>query len=293
MWSATLGATIFEEFNAKKTRFFPNIWFNYLAVPNFLTLFASVTGNVKANSLKSLTNDNPFLYQDFSNYKSTTTLVDATVGAKGNFNSKISYQVSGNYAIINQLQMFSETMVFNNLQIGNVNSLQSFNPATNFHTFQFVSIYDDAKYWNIKGNVTYKPNQKLETNLQATYQNFKMDTAKYAWYKENVNVTLNAKYLISNKLSVSLQTFYFGKRKGISNSAAFSSYQGLENQYQTNSLIYSLPAFVDANVAAEYRHTKKLSAFLTLNNLLNVRTQRWQHTPTKGFWLMAGASYSF
>jgi len=292
-WSATLGASIFQEFNAKKTRFFPNIWFNYLAVPDFLTIYTSITGNANANTLRSLSADNPFLFQDYSNYKTTTTLLDATVGAKGNFNSKISYHVSGNYSIINQMQLFNEYMVFRNLPIGSTIDMQTFNPANHFHTFQFTSVYDNTKYWNVKASVGYKLNQKLETTLQATYQNFILDNTEYAWYKENVNVTLNAKYELNEKLSISLKAFYIGKRKGLSSQAAFSSYSGLENSYQGYFPIYNLPAYVDANLSTEYRHTKKLSAFLTLNNLLNARIQRWQHAPTMGFWLMGGITYSF
>ncbi len=292
-WNATIGATVLQEFEAKKTRFFPNVWFNYLLVPDFLTIYSSVIGNAKVNSLRVITNDNPFLLNNGLNQRTTTNLVDASIGVKGNFNSKIAYNLSGNYSIINQLQMFQEVTNFKNLSYGSFAELQTFMPSANFHNFQFISVYDNAKYWNLKGNLNYKVSKKLDVDIQATYQNFKMDTSKFAYYKENLNITLDASYSINEKISLTCKAFYIGKRKGLSQQASFSSFYGVKGSYETRFVIYDLPAYVDGNIGVQYKHTKKLSAFLTLNNIFNSRVQRWQHTPTMGFWLMGGVNYSF
>jgi hypothetical protein len=154
----------------------------------------------------------------------------------------------------------------------------------------------------LNGVILFKLNKKIETVLQATYQNYTMDTCKIAWNKEKFNMSLTTKYNYDTKLSFNLKVYFVGTRKGLSEQAAFSAVNpqnysdvllGNKRYYDTRYVIYDLPAYVDANIGAEYRHTKKLSAFLTLNNLLNARIQRWQHIPTMGFWLMAGATYSF
>jgi len=300
-WNAMLGATILQEINEKKTRFFPNIWFNYIIVPDALTAYTNVTGNAKVNSIRSLTTDNPFMNYTTTNVKNTVNSVDATVGVKGNFNSKISYHLSGNYSIINQMQLFAEQMVI--YKYGNasgnlvddisVTKLRSFMPSNSPHNYQYSAIYENAKYWNIKGNLSYNVNQKLNVTAEATYQNYKMDTSKYAYYKENLNISLMGNYQLNEKISINTKIFYVGKRNGLSIQNGFGSYTGTAYNLPETKIIYLLPAYVDANIGAEYKHTKKLSAFVSLNNLLNARIQRWQHHPTLGFWAMGGVTYSF
>jgi hypothetical protein len=90
-----------------------------------------------------------------------------------------------------------------------------------------------------------------------------------------------------------VKLFYIGKRKGLSQQAEFNAFTSVGNPYEVRNVEYDIKGYVDANISAEYKYNKKLSTFLSLNNLVNARIQRWQHTPTMGFWLMGGVTYSF
>ncbi len=47
------------------------------------------------------------------------------------------------------------------------------------------------------------------------------------------------------------------------------------------------------NLGAEYRYTKLLGMFVQLNNIFNVRYERFKNYPTQRFNVMAGVSYTF
>jgi outer membrane cobalamin receptor len=51
--------------------------------------------------------------------------------------------------------------------------------------------------------------------------------------------------------------------------------------------------FVDANINAEYRYTKKLAAFVRLNNLAAQQYQIWNNYPSQRMNGLLGINFSF
>jgi outer membrane receptor protein involved in Fe transport len=54
-----------------------------------------------------------------------------------------------------------------------------------------------------------------------------------------------------------------------------------------------LKGIADMNLGAEYRYTKLLGMFVQLNNIFNVRYERYKNYPMQRFNVMAGVSYTF
>jgi hypothetical protein len=54
-----------------------------------------------------------------------------------------------------------------------------------------------------------------------------------------------------------------------------------------------LDPFIDANIGVEYRYTKRLSAFVRLNNFLAARYAKWNNYNLQRFNAMMGVTYSF
>jgi outer membrane receptor protein involved in Fe transport len=50
---------------------------------------------------------------------------------------------------------------------------------------------------------------------------------------------------------------------------------------------------VDLNLGVEYRYSKVLSGFITLNNILGQRYYHWYNYPSYRFNMMLGITYSF
>jgi len=46
-------------------------------------------------------------------------------------------------------------------------------------------------------------------------------------------------------------------------------------------------------LGAEYRYTKKLSAFIQFNNIASSPYNKWEDYPTQRFGILGGLTYSF
>ena len=55
----------------------------------------------------------------------------------------------------------------------------------------------------------------------------------------------------------------------------------------------SLPTFVDMNISAEYRYSKKVSAFIQFNNFTAKKYQYWQNFPVQSINILGGITISF
>ena len=54
-----------------------------------------------------------------------------------------------------------------------------------------------------------------------------------------------------------------------------------------------LDGVFDINLNFEYRYTKKLSAFIQLNNITSSPYKKWDDYPTQRFGVLGGLTYSF
>ena len=54
-----------------------------------------------------------------------------------------------------------------------------------------------------------------------------------------------------------------------------------------------LSSFVDVNIGCEYQFTKRIHAFININNLLNSNSDTYYQYRTYGINGVVGASYSF
>jgi len=55
----------------------------------------------------------------------------------------------------------------------------------------------------------------------------------------------------------------------------------------------AMRAFVDGSLALEYRYTKRISAFIEMNNFSGGRYQRFYRYPIQSVMLLGGLTYSF
>ena len=113
---------------------------------------------------------------------------------------------------------------------------------------------------------------KLEVN------DYKMFKQAYAWHMPAVKASLMPRYNLRNKILVSADLNYIGKRY------ARSPYQ--------NGEIIVLEDMIDLNLGVEYRYTKMMSLFVRFNNLAAYKYYLWNQFPLQRFHVMAGFTYS-
>ncbi|MBT6978941.1 MAG: hypothetical protein HN951_03820 [Flavobacteriales bacterium] len=149
----------------------------------------------------------------------------------------------------------------------------------------------------MEGELTYRIDEKLHTVARGVYRSFKTTDEFEAWHRPSLEVSATAFYQIKNKLIFRGELHVTGPRLAKSyrstdstSTPEFSGYDAVEDM---DVYAVKLSPIVDFNLGVEYRYTERLSGFISLNNVLIQRYQRWKQYPVQRFNVLAGITYSF
>jgi len=269
-WSIRIGVGISIEGNQNnKSRFlfYPNIDFNYNVVENIIIPYAGFTGGLEKNSLKTLTDENPFLVPNPS-MKNTNEKWKMYGGLRGSISKTLSYNARTSYGKAQDLYFFV-------------------NDNIDFFKKGFNVVYDDASIWNVHGELQFQSSEKIKLIAKGDYNKYTMANELKPWHRPVLQLTFSANYNLKNKIVVSADVFVVGKR------FAYYTAQGQgPGVTVTSTSITELKTIVDANLSLEYRYSKKLSGFLNLNNL-GSRYEIWNDYPSYKFNFLAGITMNF
>ncbi|MBI3500322.1 MAG: TonB-dependent receptor [Bacteroidetes bacterium] len=272
-WSARIGVGIFMEGNEHdKSRFAfaPKIDFNYNAVDNILIPYAGVTGGLKKNSLQTLTDENPFLIPA-PNIKNTNTKWEIYGGMRGSISKTVSYNARTSYSKIEDLYFFV-------------------NDYSDAFKKGFNTVYYDVSLLNVHGELQYQHTEKIKFMAKGDYNKYTLPSDSMSpWHRPPMQLTFTANYNLKNKIAATADVFVIGKR--------FANSYGQVPSANPPSVVWTgiteLKPIVDVNLGLEYRYSKKLSAFVHLNNLGFSRYYIWNNYPSYKFNFMAGISMAF
>lgn len=257
-WQLTAGfkTTIETEPTQNIFHFYPHADFKYRIFEDIINFYATFTGGVEKNNLRSLSIENPFI-TSLSNYKNTNNKIDFTGGLKGSLSKNTSFVIGAGYKEFNNLALFvNDTLAFNTFNV----------------------IYDKGNSLNVHGELNFQKSEKIRLLLKGDYFRYSMENELKAWNKPELQISLSGQYNIQNKIIAKADIFVYGNR-----------YSKLYNPERA----YKLNPFVDANLSLEYRYSKILGAFLNFNNLGAVKYYQWYNYPVQRFNVLAGISYSF
>ncbi len=256
-----------DMFVQSKFYFYPNVELSYNIFEDIIIPYAGVTGGLQKNSFKSLTDKNSFVLPTL-NLLNSNKKYEFFGGLKGTLSSKIAYNAMVSYASVGNMAMFV-------------------NDSKELLKNRFNVIYDNAELLNVRGEVSYQNREKLRVSLRGDYYNYKTKIEMRAWYRPQVEITASANYNLREKIVVKADLFY------IDNQYAKTVVTDTTSITGTKVVAKELKGMFDANIGVEYRYTKKLGFYINLNNIGNVRYNRWMNYPTQRFGFMAGLSYSF
>ena len=214
--------------------------------------------------MKSLTDENPFMVPSPA-IKNTNKKWEIYAGLKGSISKNLSYNTRTSYSN-------SEDMCF----FVNDNSV--------FLKKGFNVIYDDVKLWNVHGELQFQHTEKIKLIAKGDYNTYDMKNELKPWHIPLWQTTLSANYNLKNKIIATADIFMFGKRNA--------------KILQTNSLVAiftskEIASVIDANIGLEYRYSKKLSAFMSFNNLGFKRYTLWNNYPSQKFNFLMGVAMVF
>ena len=267
-WLADIGlaATLdmFSNQNSAKFYFYPQLNAQYDVYESIIIPYIGINGGLQKNSLRSLSNENPFIKSTI-NYKNSNTKFNVFGGLKGNLSSKTSYDAKASYSIVDSMHFFvvdyTDNRVLDN---------------------QYKVIYDNTNLFNVSGQVKYQYKEKIHFIAKGNYYMYKTKNLARAYHKPNFDLTFSTIYNLKSKIIIKADIFVIGNQFALTQ---------VSNNFVYTTEPKLLKGIVDVNLGAEYRYSKMLSFFVNFNNIANTRYYRWEKYPSQRFNLMAGLTF--
>ena len=251
---------------------YPIVRIEVQVVKDILITYAGVFGEMMPNSLRSMSEENPFIISTiekrFSNNK-----FSQYGGLKGHITKYLDYNVSFvNSTIENMLFYVNDTVSSISEGLNN----------------QFTVVYDKVKYSRIIADFGFHYKNKFNAMLRGKYNSYFLDNEDKPWHKPTLEINLSADYNLQDKIWIKAEIFTCNKTY-----ARTFENTVVDNVATTTMVPVELSGFADINLGVEYRYTKLLSGFVNFNNILGQRYFRWYNYPSYRFNMMLGVTYSF
>jgi len=270
----TAGINFVQEFGAySSTRIFPAVTADFTLIPDYLQVFGEVKGDVNRNSMKTFTDENPWLNNNIL-VKNTVEKLSISAGIKGTGGPGFGYKARFYMKQIDDMPLFV-------------------NNFTDFNKFDVIYDFGKAKITGLEGEISVQVSDALKWTGKLNIDDYKPASETYSWFKPGLKVSSNFLYTYNKKLS-------FNAAVVIQDDVKAKIYTGAPvpaSQYvvpNTNiELIQTVKGFVDLGLGSEYRINNKFSVFAKANNILNTNYSRYLFYQVNGFNVFGGLTYSF
>lgn len=255
---------------------YPDVYGKYNLVKEVIIPYGGITGGLKRNSLRTMTEENPFLWTPLLALRNTNELYRFYGGVRGS----ISDQWTFNMQVARYKQEDSPLFV-------NYNASQYNQARDRFGENFFVVVYDTISVLEFSGEIMYRDNEKWQVAARGTYRSFSTEQEFEAWHRPRLEIGASGFYHIRHKIIVKAAAFVLADQWAKSYDTTADEFFGVD-VYGTR-----LNPIFDINLGAEYRYTEQLSVFASLNNVIAQRYQRWNQYPNQRINVLAGLTYSF
>ncbi len=253
----------FQSDTASYFRVYPNIGFEAELIERYLTVHAGLSGGLERHSLRNMLKENPFLNTRTAPLAFQNTKNRITAGIKGAFSDNISFNLAVASSNIDNFALFVTD-------------------TANLLPNQFTTTYDNIRRLHVRGELFSQFGSRFHARLSTDYFQYSLDQEIEAWHLPTLQVGLNLKYNMQDKIIVSADVF--------ARNATF----GRAFDTQNNPVAHKLhDVFVDGNIGIEYRYTRVLSFFVNFYNVQNKSLERWMNYPSQKLQVLGGLTWSF
>ena len=234
---------------------FPNFSIHAPFVEGILSGFAGWEGNLQNNTLRTLSEYNPWI--DTRLRVRTSEYWRIFAGIDGTF-SGISYRFEADYKNVDNLALY---LLDRGRDIP-----------------KFDVLYDDGDIVTLQASATTSPIENLRLNGSVAQRFYSMENQDAPWHLPAFTLNLGSAYsMLQNKLTVGAD-FY------VENGLPFINADGDED---------NLNPLFDLSLNGNYSFNDTFGAWLRVNNLLNNKRERFAQYPTIGTNLLVGVSAKF
>ncbi|MBP6730816.1 MAG: TonB-dependent receptor [Chitinophagales bacterium] len=239
--------------DGKKPVFVTDIHVEKRLYEHAIIAYATYTRQLQKNSLLSHSRTNNFIYNWVEMRNSPVG--DLVSGLKGTIKN-YSYNVAFHFG-------HSENMP---LYVNDTLDMR-----------RFTVVYDTVRMLGIHAESGYNIKEWLRLSVVADYNIFQLKNQPRAWHEPNLKVTFRGNYIWKNKIVVGLDIY------GVTHS--YARLAGGE--------VKKLKGTADLNLSLEYIMTKHIAFFAGINNIANIKYQRWNNYQSYGCIGWIGAKFSF
>ncbi len=247
---------------------YPQAYLSYGLFDDILVPYAGVDGQRRRNSLRSITQENPWT-EAAPVLSNTSQLYDLYGGLRGSLSSTLSFDIRASFS------EWKDRLLYVTDGVSGIGQ-------------RFTPVYDDMQVLDVSGEIGYDAGDGIRAHARMDIFNYTMGDQAEAWNLPPYQLTLGGRYSLREKLIVELDALLMGRRKAFSPvwaDATDTDPQGTE--------VVDLGGFLDLHLGVEYRYTKRLSLFLQASNLSASKYERWYRYPVQRTLLIGGASYAF
>ncbi|OKS85063.1 TonB-dependent receptor [Mucilaginibacter polytrichastri] len=267
------GVNIITEFGySSRVSVLPAAKAELQVIPDYLRLYVEAKGDVNKASLKSFSDENPFIGQNI-NIKNSVDQLDLTAGVKGTLAPGLGFKAEVFRYQIKDMALF----------------VSNFLPVTGNNQFQVIYDNGKSKVSGFRGELDYKASDDFDIFGKAEFKDYKMNSQLEAWNMPKFNISAGTVVHVTDKLNITGTLVVRGQTKDLPYTS--SSVLSLADQEKTTP--YTISSFADVSAGANYKINRKISVFVQANNLLNSNNKTWLYYRNYGFNIFGGVGFGF
>lgn len=241
--------------NDSEFKLYPDVKFNFALVDQVLDMFAGLDGNLDLNTMRSISNSNPFVHSGLD-VANTSTNYRIYGGLKTRISSQSHALLSVEYADIDDQYFFSMAN----------KALSEDGPLSQTHyTNKYAVVYDDLSKLSLTGEVDLQVNKELNLYALAKYTHYSLDGLEEAWNMPNFEMETKANYQFTDQWLFNARLLFVGERN-----------------IMTDGKLAKLDAIADMGLGAEYKWNDILSVYANVNNIFDAESYLWYGYPSQG-----------
>jgi hypothetical protein len=270
------GANITQEFGTESnTRIFPAVTADFTLIPDFLQLFGEIKGDVNRNTLKDLTDKNPFLNSNIY-IKNSVEKLSISGGVKGTGGPGFGYKA----------RFYSKEVTDMPLFVNNFN---------NFNKFDVIYDFGKTKILGLEGELSVQVSDNLKWTGKVNMEDYKAGTEKESYFKPQLRLSSNLMVVINKKFTFDAAVVLQDDSKA---KVYLADPLNPDGTYPatpdfSKETVVNVKGFVDLGIGATYKINNKFSAFAKANNLLNTNYSKFLYYRVNGINIFGGITYSF
>jgi hypothetical protein len=275
-----LGFEVALPFSGEKgIKFAPDVRLDFKAIPEFLNIYASITGKYKVNTMNDLFYENPYLAPDVR-AKNTHTPFDFRAGIVLKPAVGLLLDIFADYSYI------TNQYYFVNKGFKQLNTLNDSVDNYFLYTNRFDVVYDKSNLFSAGMRVSYTLKDKFNAEIKGIYTKGNGDKEALPWQLPFYDVSFNTSWHVIKDLTLSLTGFYqagiYAKIGTVSDNDVAPDLEGVKMKNR-----------FDLNLGGAYTYRDWLTFFVKANNLFNKQYDIFYGYEVQGFNFMGGVVLSF